>query len=134
MSGSLDEITDCVIEKLLDAEKTMTSQGKRVVAFADLKLDRRELRRTFKFRFDSTSNKDFDENFQPDKLRFVGFIGLVDPPRDAVARTVRQFRNAGIKVICMTADNFNSAKAVARSVGILTEGDHQTRVRLYIFW
>merc|ERR1719323_1040642 len=47
---------------------------------------------------------------------------MIDPPRAAVPDAVVKCRSAGIKVIMVTGDHPITAKAIARSVGIISEG------------
>jgi P-type Ca2+ transporter type 2C len=50
----------------------------------------------------------------------VGVLGFVDPPRKEVREAIRQCQQAGIKVIMITGDHPNTAKAIAAQVGINT--------------
>merc|ERR1711936_2060 len=63
-----------------------------------------------------------DVNFPLDNLRFVGLMSMIDPPRAAVPDAVAKRRSAGIKVIMVTGDHPITAKAIAKSVGIISEG------------
>merc|ERR1719290_496744 len=47
---------------------------------------------------------------------------MIDPPRAAVPDAVKKCRSAGIKVIMVTGDHPITAKAIARSVGIISDG------------
>merc|ERR1719433_1025799 len=62
-----------------------------------------------------------DVNFPLEGLRFVGLMSMIDPPRAAVPDAVSKCRSAGIKVIMVTGDHPITAKAIARSVGIISE-------------
>merc|ERR1711973_1006398 len=62
-----------------------------------------------------------DVNFPLEGLRFVGLMSMIDPPRAAVPDAVAKCRSAGIKVIMVTGDHPITAKAIARSVGIISE-------------
>ncbi|XP_065322042.1 sodium/potassium-transporting ATPase subunit alpha-like isoform X1 [Gordionus sp. m RMFG-2023] len=53
-------------------------------------------------------------------FRFVGLISMIDPPRAAVPDAVSKCRSAGIKVIMVTGDHPITAKAIAKSVGIIS--------------
>ena len=64
-----------------------------------------------------------EENFPLTNLRFVGLMSLIDPPRAAVPDAVSKCRSAGIKVIMVTGDHPITAKAIAKSVGIISEGN-----------
>merc|ERR1719167_1372519 len=64
-----------------------------------------------------------EENFPLEGLRFVGLMSMIDPPRAAVPDAVVKCRSAGIKVIMVTGDHPITAKAIARSVGIISENN-----------
>jgi Ca2+-transporting ATPase len=51
-------------------------------------------------------------------LVLVGVVGFVDPPRKEVAQAIRQCQQAGIKVIMVTGDHPETARAIASQVGI----------------
>lgn len=48
---------------------------------------------------------------------------MMDPPRPTVPDAVYKCRCAGIKVIMVTGDHPDTAKAIAKYVGIITEHD-----------
>merc|ERR1719334_799138 len=48
---------------------------------------------------------------------------MIDPPRAAVPDAVSKCRAAGVKVIMVTGDHPITAKAIAKSVGIISEGN-----------
>merc|ERR1711892_1416523 len=56
-------------------------------------------------------------------LTFVGLMSMIDPPRAAVPDAVAKCRSAGIKVIMVTGDHPITAEAIAKSVGIISEGN-----------
>merc|ERR1711911_577014 len=64
-----------------------------------------------------------DPNFPLTGMRFAGLMSMIDPPRAAVPDAVAKCRSAGIKVIMVTGDHPITAKAIARSVGIISESN-----------
>merc|ERR1719229_2043420 len=89
--------------------------GERVLGFCDFSLP------TNKYPIGYPFDPD-EENFPLNGLRFVGLMSMIDPPRAAVPDAVSKCRSAGIKVIMVTGDHPITAKAIARSVGIISEG------------
>merc|ERR1712183_353741 len=89
--------------------------GERVLGFCDFVLPKDKYPTGYPFDPD-------EENFPLEGLRFVGLMSMIDPPRAAVPDAVVKCRSAGIKVIMVTGDHPITAKAIARSVGIISEG------------
>merc|ERR1712212_111999 len=89
--------------------------GERVLGFCDFILPKDKYPTGYPFDPD-------EENFPLEGLRFVGLMSMIDPPRAAIPDAVVKCRSAGIKVIMVTGDHPITAKAIARSVGIISEG------------
>merc|ERR1711937_1031426 len=89
--------------------------GERVLGFCDFMLPADKYPTGYPFDAD-------DVNFPLEGLRFVGLMSMIDPPRAAVPDAVTKCRSAGIKVIMVTGDHPITAKAIARSVGIISDG------------
>ena len=54
---------------------------------------------------------------------FLGFVGMIDPPRPEVPRAIEEARNAGIRVVMLTGDQLNTARAIARELRL--NGDQE---------
>jgi magnesium-transporting ATPase (P-type) len=62
------------------------------------------------------SNVDTMEN--SDNMEWCGYVVLRDPPRDNVKAAIRKVRDAGVNVIMITGDCYETAEAIATEVGI----------------
>lgn len=58
-------------------------------------------------------------------LIFVGFVGMIDPPRLEVKRAIRQAQRAGIRTIMVTGDHKLTAQAIAEQLGLGQNGKVQ---------
>lgn len=61
---------------------------------------------------------DSEERDPYEDLIFLGLFALEDPPRENVADSIDECEAAGIKVIMVTGDKPETAKAIARKTGI----------------
>ncbi len=52
------------------------------------------------------------------ELEFVGLIALEDPPRQGVKNSLETCREAGIRVIMITGDSGETAKGIAKKIGL----------------
>ena len=62
------------------------------------------------------------ENIEKD-LEFVGLIGMIDPARPEVKDAIKVATSAGIRTIMITGDHVITAKAIAKELNILRDGD-----------
>ena len=100
-------------EMLLRQAEAMASDGLRVLAFA--------CRRWAKLP-DGLPDGAPNVAVETD-LIFLGFTGLIDPPRSEVKEAVAQCRSAGITPVMITGDHPATARAIARELGILADAD-----------
>lgn len=93
-------------EKILKLNNEWANKTYRVLAFA--------IKKT------KANNIDFKDE---DNLEFIGLVAMIDPPRAAVANSVKEAQGAGIKVIMITGDQLTTAKAIAKNLGIYQDND-----------
>jgi len=122
INGEELEMTDEWRGKYDKAYEHLGGLGERVLGFGHMWIDPSEF-----------PDKNFETepiNFfgaDPDThtmLTFVGLMSMIDPPRAAVPDAVAKCRSAGIKVIMVTGDHPITAEAIAKSVGIISEGNY----------
>jgi Ca2+-transporting ATPase len=97
------------VAEILNEADRMAERGLRVIAFAERRLD--------------GLSADAPAERVEAELRFLGFAGLIDPPRPEVARSVELCRRAGITPIMITGDHPATARAIGRRLGIIGDGD-----------
>ncbi|TDQ18291.1 Ca2+-transporting ATPase [Algoriphagus boseongensis] len=110
--GASEAISE-ILEKKDDAQslekasKDFAQKGQRVLAFAGKIVSKLP-----------ESLSDLES-----KLELFGIIGLIDPARDEVKDSIQECQTAGIKVVMITGDHPETAKAIAEQVGIWKPGD-----------
>ena len=87
--------------------------GERLVAFCDYRLPPKRFPPGFAF-------SSHQINFPLSGFRLLGLGSMIDPPRATVPDAIAKCQAAGVKVIMMTGDHPYTAKAIAKSVGILS--------------
>jgi len=95
--------------KIQSDNRQMAQKALRVIAVAYKDLD------TLPSKIDS-------QNIE-NNLTFVGLIGMIDPPREGVKEAVQVCKNSGIKTVMITGDHLETAKAIAKDLGILEHKD-----------
>nr|CAB3224447.1 sodium/potassium-transporting ATPase subunit alpha-3-like [Phallusia mammillata] len=114
--GKIEDMTEEWKADFESAYLELGGLGERVLGFAHEYLPTEQFPPGFKFDTD-------DVNFPLENLTFVGLMSMIDPPRAAVPDAVGKCRSAGIKVIMVTGDHPITAKAIAKGVGIISEGN-----------
>ena len=114
--GSMDSLIEKVnlskIEKqqISDKVKNFSKNALRILGFAYKKLD--------------YIPKDIKELEKEEyNLSFAGILGMIDPPRESVNESVALCKNAGIRPIMITGDSIDTATAIAKDVGIISNDD-----------
>ena len=114
--GSMDSLIEKVNlsktekQEILDKVKNLSKKALRTLGFAYKKLD--------------YIPKDIKELEKEEyNLSFAGILGMIDPPRESVNESVALCKNAGIRPIMITGDSIDTATAIAKDVGIISNDD-----------
>jgi P-type Ca2+ transporter type 2C len=83
--------------------KEIAGEGLRVLAMADKRVDRTDA-----------------EPYRG--LRFVGLVGMADPPRDDISPAIEACQRAGIRVVMVTGDRPDTGEAIADQIGLDLDG------------
>uniref|UniRef100_A0A8C9WLN3 Sodium/potassium-transporting ATPase subunit alpha n=1 Tax=Scleropages formosus TaxID=113540 RepID=A0A8C9WLN3_SCLFO len=116
IQGKEQPLDDEMKDAFQNAYLELGGLGERVLGFCHYFLPDDQFPEGFRFDLD-------DVNFPTENLCFVGLMSMIDPPRAAVPDAVAKCRSAGIKVIMVTGDHPITAKAIAKGVGIISEGN-----------
>lgn len=107
--GKAEPLTDKVKKQILAENKAMADKALRVLAAAT------------KSYSDEPASSESDDLEQ--ELCFIGLCGMIDPVRPEVKDAIDKCRDAGIRPIMITGDHIDTAVAIARELGILSEND-----------
>ncbi|MDD4976813.1 MAG: cation-translocating P-type ATPase, partial [Bacteriovorax sp.] len=111
----LCQLTDIELKKINEFLEKLSSQGRRLLAVATKNL----LPNTKEF-----NTEDFKESSSVENnLNFLGLISIADPPKVESIEAIKQCKAAGIIVVMITGDHPSTAKAIARELGIIKEGE-----------
>ena len=66
----------------------------------------------------------YDAEILEESLCFLGLCGMIDPVRPEVKAAIVECRGAGIRPIMITGDHVDTAVAIAKELGIITENTY----------
>ncbi|AZN76291.1 ATPase [Lactobacillus acidophilus] len=121
VKGAIDVLLDrCDSIRIGDDVRPMTAEDKKKILAQNEHFSENGLRvLTFAY-------KEKDEDLSPETENGFTFIGLVaemDPPRKESVEAVARAKKAGIRTVMITGDHKVTAVAIAKKIGIFTEGD-----------
>lgn len=108
--GKAVPMTEDYVQKILTANKEMADKALRVLACAQ--------------RVWTEAPGNYEPEFLEEKLCFVGLCGMIDPVRPEVKDAICECRGAGITPIMITGDHVDTAVAIAKELGIITDGTY----------
>lgn len=106
-NGNKAPLTDSVRKTIMEENTRMGNKALRVFAVA--------------YKTYETEPSEYSSEKLENEMIFIGLTGMIDPVRPEVKASIEECRNAGITPIMITGDHINTAKAIARELGILSD-------------
>ena len=100
-SGKVRKISKVDRDKILKMNRNFAGSSLRVLCIA------------YKNISGSLTVENVEEN-----LTFLGLVAMRDPPKEGVKDAVKRCKSAGVKVVMITGDNEETAKAISKDIGI----------------
>ncbi|MCM2536007.1 HAD-IC family P-type ATPase [Neobacillus pocheonensis] len=105
INGETHPLTDKIRGKIIAKNDSLATQALRVLGFA--------YRGLGKF---GSKMENVDKN-----LIFVGMVGMIDPPKPEVEKSIREAVELGIKPVMITGDHPLTALSIAKQIGIFDD-------------
>ncbi len=106
-NGEVKPMTEEKRAEIMAENKAMADKALRVLAVAK--------------RDWSEKPADNTPEFLEQELVFLGLTGMIDPVRPEVKAAIEQCRSAGIRPVMITGDHKDTAVAIAKELGIITD-------------
>ena len=106
-NGKSLPMTDAKRAEIMAENKAMADKALRVLAAAK--------------RDWSAKPADNTPEFLEQELVFLGLTGMIDPVRPEVKAAIEECRSAGIRAVMITGDHKDTAVAIAKELGIITD-------------
>lgn len=96
-------LTDKIRNKILETNHTYAKNGLRVLACS------------YKDYWYNPKGSDKNEN----NLTYIGMLGMLDPIRHEVFDAIKECKDAGINVMMITGDHFDTATTIGKSINLV---------------
>lgn len=106
VNGRKVPMTGELIAKIVEDNKTMADKALRVLCAA---------MRTY------AHEPECDPQTLEEGLCYIGLVGMIDPVRPEAVSAIEECKSAGIRPIMITGDHKDTAVAIAKQLGILTD-------------
>ncbi|MBI4177212.1 MAG: calcium-translocating P-type ATPase, SERCA-type [Candidatus Aenigmarchaeota archaeon] len=99
--GKETKLTEERKSEITKTSESMASEALRIIAIA----------------YKNYAGNDYDEGKVESDLVFLGFVGMIDPPRPEAKESIKTCKAAGIKPVMITGDHKITAVAIADELG-----------------
>ena len=107
IDGKTVPMTPEFVAKIREDNKRMADKALRVLACA--------------MRLYPTEPADYEAENLEKELVFIGLTGMIDPVRPEVKAAIEECREAGIRPVMITGDHKDTAVAIAKELGIISD-------------
>jgi Mg2+-importing ATPase len=104
IKGNEEKITKEMLNEIENQTKELNAQGMRTIAVAICN-EQNKLSGNLSI---ATENE----------LTLIGFLGLLDPPKDSATNAIKALKDSGVDVKIITGDDAEVAKSICKTVGI----------------
>jgi Ca2+-transporting ATPase len=105
------DFVDEIKNKVMKIANTYAERGFRILSLCYKKLD--------VFPPEDDKSRELCES----DMIYIGFVTILDPPRDGVKESVEECHAAGVDVVMITGDSPATAKAIAKQISIIQNDD-----------
>jgi len=112
-NGKIRAITPSDVKEIERVSGDFAKRALRVLGYAYKLLDTQP----------KTGEKNKIKSDDENDLVFIGFTGMIDPPREEVYESIKTCKSAGIAVVMITGDHKDTAFAIAKEIGIADTED-----------
>ena len=103
------EFSQEIKKKVMEIVNLYAQQGYRILSLCYKEMD------------DIPPEGDEGRKVSETDLTFIGFVTILDPPREGVRESVEQCHEAGVEVVMITGDSPTTARAIASQIAIITQ-------------
>ena len=108
------DFTDEIREKIIAISQSYENQGYRILSLCYKKLDV----------IPPDEDDDSGRRICESDMIYIGFVTILDPPRDGVKDSVKECHDAGVNVVMITGDSRITARAIAKQISIITDEEN----------
>ena len=121
--GAPDEILKkCSFVRIGSKAVPLTDEKRAEILKANTEMGNRALRVfAAAYKTYETEPGEYSAEALENEMIFIGLVGMIDPVRPEVKAAIEECREAGITPVMITGDHINTAKAIARELGILSD-------------
>ncbi|MFX1570222.1 MAG: cation-translocating P-type ATPase [Promethearchaeota archaeon] len=101
--------TDEIKKKILEIVDLYASQGYRILSLC------------YKEMMEIPPEGDEGRKISESNLTYIGFVTILDPPREGVKESVEECHEAGVDVVMITGDSPATARAIASQISIISD-------------